>query len=105
MKLIQCLLQLFSYSSSLSNMSGVISPTNLSLYSTPITAAPRTSARTRWNTSVILEEDFNMAAQHPSAMSNPNSDANSIILMEEGQKRDFYRMSGDHFHHLDETKF
>lgn len=66
-------------------MSGVISPTNLSLYSAPITAAPRTTARTRWNTSVILEEDFNMVAQHPSAMSNPNSDTNSIILMEEGQ--------------------
>ncbi|XP_055320939.1 nuclear factor 1 C-type isoform X2 [Sitodiplosis mosellana] len=75
--------QLFSYSSSLTNMSGVISPTNLSLYSTPITAAPRTTARTRWNTSVILEEDFNMVAQHPSTMSNSNSDANSIILMEE----------------------
>lgn len=25
-----------------------------------------------------------MVAQHPSTMSNPNSDANSIILMEEG---------------------
>lgn len=76
--------QLFSYSSSLSNMSGVISPTNLSLYSTPITSAPRTTARTRWNTSFILEEDFNMITQHPSAMPNPNTDSSSIILMEEG---------------------
>lgn len=67
-------------------MSGVISPTNLSLYSAPITAAPRTTARTRWNTSVILEEDFNMVAQHPSTMPTSNPDTNSIILMEEGKK-------------------
>lgn len=65
-------------------MSGVISPTNLSLYSSSMTTAPRTASRTRWNTSFILEEDFNMMTQHPPSMSNPNTDANSIILMEEG---------------------
>ena len=61
-------------------MSGVISPTNLSLYSTPVTT-PRTTPRTRWNNPFLLEEDFNMIT-HP--VSNNNPESNSVILMEEG---------------------
>lgn len=62
-------------------MSGVISPTNLSLYSTPVTA-PRTTPRTRWNNPFMLEEDFSMIT-HP--VSNNNPETNSVILMEEGR--------------------
>lgn len=77
------ILKLFSYSTT---MSGVISPTNLSLYSTPITTAPRTAPRSRWNPPFLLEEDFNMIAQHPSPLPNQTpSEANSVILMEEGK--------------------
>ncbi|XP_070494567.1 nuclear factor 1 X-type isoform X2 [Chironomus tepperi] len=69
--------QLFSYPSSISTMSGVISPTNLSLYSSPVTT-PRTTPRTRWNNPFLLEEDFNMMT-HPVSNNNPDS----VILMEE----------------------
>ncbi|XP_049846303.1 nuclear factor 1 X-type isoform X10 [Schistocerca gregaria] len=58
--------QLFSYSSisPVSAMSGVISPTNLSMFSSPVTT-PRTTPRStpipRWNTPFIsLEEEYNM---------------------------------------------
>lgn len=54
-------------------MPGIINPTNLSLYSTPITT-PRTS---RWNSQFLLEEDLNMIS-HPVSSNNP------VILMEEG---------------------
>lgn len=67
-------------------MTGVISPTNLSLYSAPITTTPRTTPRSRWNPPFLLEEDFNMIAQHPSPMTNQTpAEANSVILMEEGE--------------------
>lgn len=66
-------------------MSGVLSPTNLSLYSTPIsTSARNPCSRSRWNPSLVLEEDFNMIAQHPPTMAN-SIESNSIILMEEGE--------------------
>lgn len=61
-------------------MSGIISPTNLSLYSSPVTT-PRTAPRSRWNPPLLLEEDFNMIT-HP--VSNNNPETNSVILMEEG---------------------
>lgn len=63
-------------------MSGVISPTNLSLYSTPVTT-PRTTPRSRWNAPYLLDEDFSMI-NHPVSGNNP--EANSVILMEEGKK-------------------
>lgn len=72
-------LQLFSYPSSISTMSGVISPTNLSLYSSPVTT-PRTTPRTRWNNPFLMEEDFGMMS-HPVSSNNPDS----VILMEEGR--------------------
>lgn len=56
-----------------------MSPTNLSLYSTPITT-PRTTPRARWNNPFLLEEDFSMMTN-----SNNNPEINSVILMEEGQ--------------------
>lgn len=76
--------QLFSYPSSISTMSGVISPTNLSLYSSPVTT-PRTTPRTRWNNPFLMEEDFGMMT-HPVSSNHPDS----VILMEEGErKKDF----------------
>lgn len=57
---------------------GVISPTNLSLYSTPVTT-PRTTPRVRWNNPFLLEEDFMMT------QSSNNPENNSVILMEEGK--------------------
>ncbi|XP_055704741.1 nuclear factor 1 X-type isoform X2 [Phlebotomus papatasi] len=76
--------QLFSYtgggqSVASSTMSGVISPTNLSLYSSPVTT-PRTTSRSRWNAPFLLEEDFGMIT-HP--VSNNTPEANTVILMEE----------------------
>lgn len=63
-------------------MSGVISPTNLSLYSSPVTTS-RTTPRSRWNPPFILEDDFNSMITHP--VSNNNPDTSSVILMEEGK--------------------
>lgn len=77
---ISWIFQLFSYPSSISTMSGVISPTNLSLYSSPVTT-PRTTPRTRWNNPFLMEEDFGMMT-HPVSSNNPDS----VILMEEGEK-------------------
>lgn len=59
-------------------MSGVLNPTNLSLYSTPV-ATSRTTPRSRWNNPFLLDEDFSMIT-HPSN----NPETNSVILMEEG---------------------
>lgn len=64
----------------MSTMSGVISPTNLSLYSTPVSTS-RTTPRARWNPQLFLEEDFNMIT-HSVANASEN---NSVILMEEGK--------------------
>lgn len=82
--------QLFSYPaiSSMSGMSGVISPTNLSLYGTPVSAA-RSAARgavPRWNPPFItLEEDFGMMTHGQMPISSNNPDTNSVILMDEGR--------------------
>ncbi|XP_055385484.1 nuclear factor 1 A-type isoform X2 [Condylostylus longicornis] len=72
---------LLGYTSSIStmSMSGVLSPTNLSLYSSPVTT-PRTTPRTRWNPQFLMEEDFGMIT-HPVSSNNP--EVNSVILMEE----------------------
>ncbi|KAK9723135.1 MH1 domain [Popillia japonica] len=75
---------LFGYTS-MSGMSGVISPTNLSMYSPGVTTSrgtPRTSAIPRWNTSLFTldQEDFSMIT-HP--VSGTNADSNTIILMDE----------------------
>lgn len=65
-------------------MSGVISPTNLSLYSSSITSVPRSSSRgPRWNTmnsSFMMEDDFHMIT-HPVANNTENQ---SVLLMDEG---------------------
>lgn len=66
---------LLGYTTSISTMSGVISPTNLSLYS-----SPRTTPRSRWNTPFMMEEDFNMITH---SISNNNAESGSVILMEE----------------------
>ncbi|XP_055922013.1 nuclear factor 1 X-type isoform X1 [Eupeodes corollae] len=66
---------LLGYTTSISTMSGVISPTNLSLYS-----SPRTTPRSRWNAPFMMEEDFNMITH---SISNNNPESGSVILMEE----------------------
>lgn len=76
--------QLFGYTS-MSGMSGVISPTNLSMYSPGVTTSrgtPRTSGIPRWNTPLFTldQEDFSMIT-HP--VTGTNADSNTIILMDE----------------------
>ncbi|KAG5668926.1 hypothetical protein PVAND_016836 [Polypedilum vanderplanki] len=87
--------QLFSYPSSISTMSSVINPTNLSLYSTPVTT-PRSTPRARWNNPFLLEEDFNMMA-HPVSNNNPDS----VILMEEDRFFQTSSASDSSVTHLD----
>lgn len=63
-------------------MTGVISPTNLSMYS-PTVPCSRSTPRTsipRWNTPLFTldQEDFNMIAHQA------NTEPNAIILMEDG---------------------
>lgn len=77
-------LQLFSYPS-MSGMSGVISPTNLSMYS-PTVSTQRGTTRTsipRWSAPLFAldQEDFNMIT-HP--VTGANAETNTIILMDEG---------------------
>jgi len=55
-------------------MSGVISPTDLTLYSAPM-AVSRSSTRTRWN-----EEEHNVI---PQSASSTNMDNTQVILMED----------------------
>ncbi|XP_055692200.1 nuclear factor 1 X-type isoform X2 [Lutzomyia longipalpis] len=92
--------QLFSYASgqsvASSTMSGVISPTNLSLYSSPVTT-PRTTSRSRWNAPFLLEEDFSMIT-HP--VSNNAPEANTVILMEEDR---FFQQSTTSVDVIDNT--
>lgn len=68
--LVHFLQQIFTYPT-ISSMSGVISPTNLSLFSSPVTVTrPVATQRTvsnippRWNTApfINLEDDYNMIA-------------------------------------------
>ncbi|CAG2053181.1 unnamed protein product [Timema podura] len=78
--------QLFSYPSisPVSAMSGVISPTNLSLFTSPVTT-PRTTPRStpipRWNTPFIsLDEDYNMMTPLISGNgNNPETNASTLI--------------------------
>lgn len=82
--------QLFSYSSisPVSAMSGVISPTNLSMFSSPVTT-PRTTPRStpipRWNTPFIsLDEEYNMMTPLISG-NGQNAEPNSGALMDDGK--------------------
>ncbi|CAG9855351.1 unnamed protein product [Phyllotreta striolata] len=72
---------LFSYPS-MAGMSGVISPTNLSMYSPGVSTTrgtPRSSSITRWNNPLFTldQEDFSMIT-HTS-----NAEPSAIILMDE----------------------
>lgn len=84
-------LQLFSYSNispvSAMSVSGVISPTNLSLFTSPVTT-PRTTPRStpvpRWNVPFIsLDEDYNMITPLMSGNGN-NPEASAGALMDDG---------------------
>jgi nuclear factor I len=81
--------QLFTYPSinQVSGMSGVISPTNLTMFTSPVTT-PRTTPRTtpipRWNTSstfIPLDEnlDYGMMAGLMQSSTNPDVDPPHII--------------------------
>lgn len=69
---------LLGYAGSISTMSGVISPTDLTLYSAPM-AVSRSSTRTRWN-----EEEHNVI---PQSASSTNMDNTQVILMEDSTGR------------------
>lgn len=84
-------LQLFSYSNispvGAMSVSGVISPTNLSLFTSPVTT-PRTTPRStpvpRWNVPFIsLDEDYNMITPLMSGNGN-NPEASAGALMDDG---------------------
>lgn len=69
----------------MSGMSGVISPTNLSMYSPGVTSqrgTTRSSAIPRWSAPLFAldQEDFNIIT-HP--ITGSSSEANTIILMDE----------------------
>lgn len=75
-------LQLLGYPASISTMSGVISPTNLSLYSTPtmaVSSAHRSGGRSRWNTT-ITDDEFNLI---PHSAASTNIENAQVILMED----------------------
>ncbi|XP_037946931.1 nuclear factor 1 X-type [Teleopsis dalmanni] len=90
---------LLGYSSSIPSMSGVISPTNLSLYSTPsvggTTTIHRTTPRPRWNPSFLMDDEFNLMS-HTIASTNPET--SSVILMEDssGRFNDDYATTRDY---------
>ncbi|XP_016978610.1 nuclear factor 1 C-type isoform X2 [Drosophila rhopaloa] len=65
---------LLGYAGSISTMSGVISPTDLSLYSAPM-AVSRSSGRTRWN-----EGEHNII---PHSVSSTNIENTQVILMDD----------------------
>ncbi|KAH8272473.1 hypothetical protein KR044_007726, partial [Drosophila immigrans] len=73
---------LLGYAGSISTMSGVISPTNLSLYSTPtmsVSSAHRPNVRPRWN-NTLTEDDFNIISH---SVASTNTENTQIILMDE----------------------
>ncbi|XP_013101890.2 uncharacterized protein LOC106083366 isoform X2 [Stomoxys calcitrans] len=77
-------------------MSGVISPTNLSLYSsTTGVTSHRTTPRSRWNSSFLsMEDDFNMMSH---TLTSTNPEATPVILMEDsGRYSDEYVTSRDY---------
>ncbi|XP_016978611.1 nuclear factor 1 C-type isoform X3 [Drosophila rhopaloa] len=69
---------LLGYAGSISTMSGVISPTDLSLYSAPM-AVSRSSGRTRWN-----EGEHNII---PHSVSSTNIENTQVILMDDSSGR------------------
>ncbi|XP_069694233.1 nuclear factor 1 X-type isoform X6 [Periplaneta americana] len=92
--------QLFSYPSispvSAMSVSGVISPTNLSLFTSPVTT-PRTTPRStpipRWNAPFIsLDEDYNMITPLMSGNGN-NPEANAGALMDDESASEATRIS------------
>ncbi|XP_030379333.1 uncharacterized protein LOC115627723 isoform X2 [Scaptodrosophila lebanonensis] len=88
---------LLGYAGSISTMSGVISPTNLSLYSTPtmaVASAHRSSARSRWNSTLLTEDEFNII---PHSVSSTNIENAQVILMEDsGRYTDEYAANRDY---------
>ncbi|KAH8398913.1 hypothetical protein KR222_011200 [Zaprionus bogoriensis] len=73
---------LLGYPATISTMSGVISPTNLSLYSAPtmaVSSAHRSTARSRWNTA-LTEDEF---TQIPHSVASTNIENTQVILMED----------------------
>ncbi|KAH8292619.1 hypothetical protein KR054_006473 [Drosophila jambulina] len=69
---------LLGYAGTISTMSGVISPTNLSLYSAPMPIS-RPNTRTRWN-----EEEVNAI---PHSITSTNIENTQVILMEDSSGR------------------
>lgn len=70
----------------MSTMSGVISPTNLSMYSSAVNTprtTPRSSAVSRWTAPFITldQEDFSMMSHQVAA---GGTEPNAVILMDEG---------------------
>ncbi|KAH8376037.1 hypothetical protein KR093_010538, partial [Drosophila rubida] len=73
---------LLGYAGSISTMSGVISPTNLSLYSAPamsVTSAHRPNVRPRWNTT-LSEDDFNIISH---SVASTNTENTQVVLMDD----------------------
>ncbi|XP_049315542.1 mucin-5AC isoform X2 [Bactrocera dorsalis] len=90
--------QILGYTSSISTISGVISPTNLSLYSSPITGASnashRSTPRPRWNPPFLMEDEFSMM---PHSVSSTNSENAPVILMEDaGRYNEEYSQNRDY---------
>lgn len=84
-----CVLQLFSYQSmgGIPGPGGVISPTNLSMYSSNVGTSrntSRSSAIPRWSTPLFTldQEDFSMMT-HPVAVSGASAEGGTVILMDE----------------------
>lgn len=76
----------------MSGMTGVISPTNLSLFTGPSVTRPQSAPRStpipRWNAPFIsLDEDYNMMPLMPGA----NPDQGSLIDTD-GQSHAFYEV-------------
>ncbi|KAH8256447.1 hypothetical protein KR032_007298 [Drosophila birchii] len=69
---------LLGYAGTISTMSGVISPTNLSLYSAPMPIS-RPNTRARWN-----DEELNAI---PHSISSTNIENTQVILMEDSSGR------------------
>ncbi|XP_017019131.1 nuclear factor 1 X-type [Drosophila kikkawai] len=69
---------LLGYAGTISTMSGVISPTNLSLYSAPMPIS-RPNTRTRWN-----DEELNAI---PHSITSTNIENTQVILMEDSSGR------------------
>ncbi|XP_036231744.1 uncharacterized protein NfI isoform X2 [Bactrocera oleae] len=89
---------ILGYTSSISTISGVISPTNLSLYSSPITGASnvphRSTPRPRWNPPFLMEDEFSMM---PHSVSSTNSENTPVILMEDaGRYNEEYTQNRDY---------